>query len=213
MVETDENSEIPYIIPGLTADELLAIVRPMRFPFEKQWTLPDRPPANPGCFVIPSYALKDRSTPTKPTAVQIELAVDWWKRFPESVLIMCTGDNQGLGLSNASVMADYALRLGVPAANVIEEDQSLNTYENLSYAMQIIRNRGFHQPTLVTLDLYTRRAVATARKMGWEDFYWLSVYSSGEAAYGYKWIQTHSRFTLYLYEVLAMVYSKLAGWV
>jgi uncharacterized SAM-binding protein YcdF (DUF218 family) len=96
---------------------------------------------------------------------------------------------------------------------VIEEDHSLNTFENLFYALQIIRERNFQQPALVTLDLYTRRAVATARKMGWEDFYWLSVYSSGEPAYGYKWFQTHSRFTLYLYELLAMAYSKLVGWV
>ncbi len=75
-------------------------------------------------------------------------------------------------------MAAYAVRLGVPAENVIEEDQSLNTYENLYNARQIIQERNFRQPTLVTLDLYTRRAVATARKMGWKDFYWLSVYSS-----------------------------------
>ena len=185
----------------------------MRFPFERQWIIPDRPPVAPDCFVIPSYALKDRSTPTKPTIADIRLAAEWWQRFPHASLIMCTGDNQRLGISNACVMAACAVRLGVPAQNVIEEDQSLNTYENLYNARQIIQNIGFRQPTLVTLDLYTRRAVATARKMGWEDFYWLSVYSSGEPAYGYKWIQTHSRLTLYLYEVLAMVYSKLVGWV
>jgi uncharacterized SAM-binding protein YcdF (DUF218 family) len=185
----------------------------MRFPFETRWIIPDRPPTNPDCFVIPSYALKDGSTPTRPTAAEIELAAQWWERFPHACLIMCTGDNQGLGITNARVMAAYAVQLGVPPAQIIEEDQSLNTYENLSYARKIIDERQFRQPTLVTLDLYTRRAVATARKMGWQDFYWLSVYSSGEPAYGYKWIQTHSRFTLYLYEVLAMVYSKLVGWV
>jgi len=185
----------------------------MRFPFEKHWTIPDNPPTNPDCFVIPSYALKDHTTPTKPTKAQIKLAADWWKRFPDSSLIMCTGDNQNLGLSNASVMAAYAVALGIPATNVIEEEQSLNTYENLYYAWKIIQERNFQQPTLVTLDLYTRRAVATARKMGWNDFYWLSVYSSGEPAYGYKWIQTHSRITLYAYELMAMVYSKLVGWV
>lgn len=185
----------------------------MRFPFEKQWIIPDRPPSEPDCFVIPSYALKDRFTPTKPTRAPIQLAAEWWQRFPHSSLIMCTGDNQRLGVTNASVMAAYAVHLGIPAENVIEEDQSLNTYENLYHSQQIIQQRNFRQPTLVTLDLYTRRAVATARKMGWKDFYWLSVYSSGEPAYGYKWFQTHSRFTLYLYEVLAMVYSKLVGWV
>lgn len=185
----------------------------MRFPFEARWIIPDRAPSNPGCFVIPSYALKDGATPTKPTAAEIELAARWWKRFPHAYLIMCTGDNQGLGISNARVMAAYAVQLGIPPDQVIEEDQSLNTYENLYHARKIIEERGFLQPTLVTLDLYTRRAVATARKMGWQDFYWLSVYSSGEPAYGYKWIQTHSRFTLYLYELLAMVYSRLVGWV
>jgi uncharacterized SAM-binding protein YcdF (DUF218 family) len=185
----------------------------MRFPFEKQWMIPDHPPSDPGCFVIPSYALKDRFTPTKPTAAEIKLAVEWWRRFPRASLIMCTGDNQRLGVTNASVMAAYAVSLGVPAQNVIEEDRSVNTYENLYNAWQIIQERNFRQPTLVTLDLYTRRAVATARTMGWNDFYWLSVYSSGEPAYGYKRFQTHSRFTLYLYEVLAMFYSKMVGWV
>lgn len=185
----------------------------MRFPFESQWIIPDQPPSDPDCFVIPSYALKDHLTPTKPTIAEITLAVEWWQQFPQSSLIMCTGDNQRLGVTNANVMATYAIRMGVPRENVIEEDQSLNTHENLYNARQILQARKFQQPTLVTLDLYTRRAVATARKMGWKDFYWLSVYSGGEPAYGYKWIQTHSRFTLYLYEVLAMVYSKIVGWI
>src|SRR5512139_792397 len=185
----------------------------MRFPFERQWTILDRPPVAPDCFVIPSYALKDHHTATRPTAAEIQLAADWWLRFPHASLIMCTGDNQRLGVSNASVMAAYAERLGVPSGNIIEEDRSLNTYENLYNAWQIIKEKNFKQPTLVTLDLYTRRAAATARKMGWQDFYWLSVYSSGEPAYGWKWIQTHSRFTLYLYEHLAMIYSKIVGWV
>ena len=185
----------------------------IRFPFEKYWIIPDHPPSQPDCFVIPSYALKDRTTPTQPTIAQIALAFEWWRRFPRAALIMCTGDNQRLGISNASVMADYAHGLGVPRENLIEEDQSRTTYENLYNAQEIIRERGFKQPALVTLDLYTRRAVATARRMGWDEFYWLSVYSAGEPAYGYKWIQTHSRFTLYLYEILAMVYSKMVGWV
>ena len=185
----------------------------MRMPFESRWIVPDHPPSDPDCFVIPSYALKDRYTPTKPTAAEIHLAAKWWQRFPQASLIMCTGDNQRLGVSNASVMAAYAVRLGVPAEHVIEEDKSHNTYENLQFARQIIREKSFRQPTLVTLDLYTRRAVATARKMGWKDFCWLSVYSSGDPAYGYKWFQTHSRLTLYLYEVLATVYSRIKGWV
>jgi uncharacterized SAM-binding protein YcdF (DUF218 family) len=126
---------------------------------------------------------------------------------------MSTGDNQWLGVTNAAVMADYALKLGIPRENIVEEDRSLNTSENLRYSMEIIEREGLEQPTLVTLDLYTRRAVATARKLGWTDFGWLSAFARGEPAYGYKALQTYSRLTIFCYEVLAMAYSQLKGWV
>jgi len=179
---------------------------------QRFWTIPDHPPSRPDCLLIPSYALRDRSLPTTPTRSQIELAYEWWKRFPHAKLIMSTGDNQGLGISNASVMAEYAMGLGIPRQNLIEEDRSLNTNQNLSYSMEIIQEEQLNQPTLITLDLYTRRAVATARKLGWTDFYWLSAFSKGQPAYGYKWIQTYSRLTIFCYEVGAMAYSKLVGW-
>jgi len=177
------------------------------------WTIDDHPPTHPGCFVIPSYALKNASLPTRPTRAEIELACEWWKKYPEAKLIMSTGDNQRLGITNARVMADYAVSLGVPRENLIEEDRSWNTYTNLLYSMEIIQQQKLGPPTLVTLDLYTRRAVATARKMGWKNFHWLSVFSEGEPAYGYKWIQTYSRTTLFGYEVGAMIFSKMVGWV
>ncbi|MBT3187533.1 MAG: YdcF family protein [Anaerolineae bacterium] len=131
--------------------------------------IPDKLSQTPDCFVIPSYALKDHTRPTRPTINQIKLAISWWKRYPKATLLMCTGDNQGLGVSNASVMAAYAIQLGVPIECIIEEDQSKNTYENLYNAQKIIKGQGYSQPTLVTLDLYTRRAVATAHKIGWKN--------------------------------------------
>jgi uncharacterized SAM-binding protein YcdF (DUF218 family) len=177
------------------------------------WFIPDRPPTLPGCFVIPSYAVVDRTRPTRPTCAEIDLAIDWWRRFPDAKIIMSTGDNQKLGVTNARVMAEYAEQRGVPRANLIEEDRSLNTWENLEYSMEIITRLHLASPTLVTLDLYTRRAVATACKQGWREFSWLSVYSHGEPAYGYKRFQTYSRWTIGAYEVGAMAFSKLVGWV
>lgn len=177
------------------------------------WIVPDHPPSNPECLVIPSYALKDRTVPNKPTRAQIELAYQWWEKFPQAKLIMSTGDNQGLGVPNSRVMAEYAVRLGIPRENLIEEDRSRHTYENLRFSWEIIRAKHLKQPTLVTLDLYTRRAVATAKKLGWQDFYWLSVFSEGEPAYGFKALQTRSRLTIFYYELLAMAYSRILGWV
>jgi uncharacterized SAM-binding protein YcdF (DUF218 family) len=177
------------------------------------WRIPDHPPTAPKVFVIPSYALKDRTRPTRPTIAQIELACRWREKFPQASIIMSTGDNQGLGVTNAQVMVEYAARLNVPRENLIEEDRSRNTRENLLYSMEIIERDKLEQPTLVTLDLYTRRAVATAKKLGWQDFYWLSAFSPGEPAYGTKRFQTYSRGTIFAYELAAMLYSKIVGWV
>jgi uncharacterized SAM-binding protein YcdF (DUF218 family) len=185
----------------------------MNLGLQRLWLIPDNPPSDPGCFVIPSYAVRDRFLPTRPTRAQIELAHQWWIRFPRAKLIMSTGDNQWLGITNAAVMANYAVKLGIPRENIIEEDRSLNTYENLRYSMEIIEEEALGQPTLVTLDLYTRRAVATARKLGWIDFCWLSAFAKGQPAYGYKALQTSSRLTIFCYELLAMVYSRMRGWV
>lgn len=176
------------------------------------WRIPDNPPSAPDCFVIPSYAVVDETRPTRPTCAQIELAHEWWQRFPSAVMIMSTGDNQRLGVPNSTVMANYATQLGVPPDNVIEEDRSLNTLENLRYSGEIIEDQGFVQPTLVTIDVYTRRAVATASKLGWRGFYWLSAYSEGEPAYGWKRFQTRSRTSLLFYELGASIYSRLVGW-
>jgi len=180
---------------------------------ERRWVIPDRPPHRPGCLIVPSYAVRDRETPTRPTRAQIDLAHAWWLRFPEARVILSTGDNQGLGVTNAAVMARYARSLGIPAACLIEEDRSRNTRENLQAAMAIVEREHLAQPTLVTLDLYARRAVATARRLGWHGCYWVSVRAEGEPAYGWKRFQTRSRATILCWEVGSAAVSKLIGWV
>jgi uncharacterized SAM-binding protein YcdF (DUF218 family) len=177
------------------------------------WLIDDHPPTRPGCFVVPSYALKNTTTPTRPTRAELELAAKWWRQFPSVPIIVSTGDNQGLGVSNAAVMARYTEGLGVPENHIIVEDRSLNTLENLVNCRRIIDDLGLRQPTLVTLDLYTRRAVAIAQKLGWDDVRWVSAYSKGEPAAGWKWLQTHSRPTIFCYEIAATVYCRLAGWM
>lgn len=177
-----------------------------------RWRIADRPPTRPGCFIVPSYAVRDATRPTRPTIAQIDLAIVWWQKFPDAKIIMCTGDNQNLGVTNARIMVEYAMRQGVPRENLIEEARSINTWQNLAYAREIFEREQLEQPTIVALDLYTRRAVATARKIGWRDFHWLSVVAAGEPAYGWKAIQTYSRLTIFCYEFGAYMFSKIIGW-
>jgi hypothetical protein len=49
--------------------------------------------------------------------------------------------------------------------------------------------------------------------MGWQDLRWISAVSGGEPAAGWKYIQTHSRLTILVYEMAATVYCRAKGWL
>jgi uncharacterized SAM-binding protein YcdF (DUF218 family) len=64
------------------------------------------------------------------------------------------------------VMHDLLLRLGVSAADVVEEDTSANTYENAVESVRILRERGLARVVLVTDASHLERAVRCFRKQG-----------------------------------------------
>lgn len=162
------------------------------------------------CYIVLSYAVKS-DEPTLPTRALINEVKKRLKHNPNAYVIMSTGDNQFLGKTNARVMKEYGMRIGIPKDRILEEGMSTNTYENLVYSKRLMNQKGLKHLTIICLDLHTQRAVGIARKLGWNNFGWISVYSKGEPAYGYKWIQTYSRLTIFVYEVFATVYCKIRG--
>ncbi len=68
--------------------------------------------------------------------------------------------------SCARVMRDLLTRLGVPAADVIEEDASASTYENAVECVRILRERSLTRVLLVTDASHLERAVRCFRKQG-----------------------------------------------
>ena len=94
----------------------------------KLWTISNNPPKNTDVFVVLSYAVKNINTLTKPTKAAVDQAYKWWKKFPQAKIIMSTGNMLGLGKADSTIMAEYAVKLGVPKKNLIEEDKSRNTY-------------------------------------------------------------------------------------
>ncbi len=175
----------------------------------KFWLMNDNPPEKTDCLVVLSYAIENRTRPTKPTREIIKLAKRYLQKNPDAAVIMSTGDNQGVGVTNAKVMKNYALSLGIPAEKIIEEDLSKTTVENLVQSLSIIQKNKFHRVTLVLYDLHVRRTLAIAGKMGLKDISWVSVSSPGSPAYGIKKFQTFSRGSILIYEMLAYIYNKI----
>ena len=151
--------------------------------------------------------------PTLMTRAQIETAVFNQCLFPQAKIIFSTGDTQGLGVPDSTVMARYALEIGLAPEAILEEDQSTNSYENLLYSRELVTKYGYRQPVLVLYDLHARRVLATAKKMGWTNLHWLSATSPGEGAKGIKRLRTFSRPAILLYEWLGILYSRWKGWI
>jgi len=177
------------------------------------WKIKNRPFSNFDCLILLPYAVKSRSEINNPTKKIVEMAYKLWLNNPKIKIIMSTGDNQNLGLSNAEVMANYALNLGVPRKALYKEEKSVNTKENLQYSLEIVDRLELSRPMILCLDLHARRAVAIAKKLGWKDLKWQSVYAKGEAGYGNKSIQTSSRPIIFLYEVAAYIHHKIFEWI
>lgn len=177
----------------------------------KFWIVEDKYPRVTDCFVVLSYAVKNNHLPTRLTCALIEKVHELRKFFPKASVILSTGDNQKLGITNAEVMAVYAQKIGIPKKYIIEERQSVTTMENLQYSKQLITRFNFKNPTLITLDLHTKRTLAIARTQGWNKFNWISVYAKGDPAYGWKRFQTISRLNIFLYEILAYIYCIIHG--
>jgi uncharacterized SAM-binding protein YcdF (DUF218 family) len=81
-------------------------------------------------------------------------------------LIFTGGRGNGGEPTESAAARRYALRAGVPAADILIEEESHNTYENILYAKQLADARGVRKVLIVSDPLHMRRAVAMAMDVG-----------------------------------------------
>ena len=78
-------------------------------------------------------------------------------------LVFSGGKGSDEALSEAQAMANYAIEQGVPTKQIILEEKSTNTYENMLFSKQIIGN---HSARFVTNNFHVFRASLFAKKVG-----------------------------------------------
>ena len=101
-------------------------------------------------------------------AARLDKALDYLTRNPRAIVIVCGGLGVNQPNTEAEAMARYLIARGVPPENIILEDRSTSTYENLTFAYEILTEYfpdGF-RAVLVTNDFHIFRAAALARENG-----------------------------------------------
>lgn len=72
---------------------------------------------------------------------RLDKAYEYAQVHPNTVFILSGGKNEDENVSVAEVMYDYLKKRGVPEYQMIKEEQSAGTYENIVYSKMIIDER------------------------------------------------------------------------
>jgi len=101
-------------------------------------------------------------------AARLDTALDYLQHNPEAIVIVCGGLGANQPVTEAYAMAQYLIARGVPPENILLEDRSTTTYENLIFAKDILAEHfpnGF-TAALVTNDFHIFRAGHLAQQNG-----------------------------------------------
>ncbi len=90
---------------------------------------------------------------------RIEAGYAAYKQNLAPAFIVCGARGGDEPMTEARAMADYLIRQGVPEDAVYLEDQSTDTFENLTNARGIMEEHGMGKALVVTSDYHIRRAM------------------------------------------------------
>lgn len=150
-----------------------------------------------GCRVMPqgqpSILLQDR----------LDKALEYLQQQPEMLTVVSGGQGGNEPMSEAQAMQAYLIEHGVDAQRILLEDQSHNTWQNLSYSRILLQENGFEDimdEMMVVSNGFHLARVRLLFGRAWNDEGTLSTLAAPT---------THrpSRISMYLREPLALVKS------
>lgn len=92
------------------------------------------------CIAVHGFKLHDDGTPDQEFIDRLDIAFKTWQTYPNSFIAIMGGGTakEDSKITEALVGANYLLTKGVPRAQLIIEDKSLNTIENVDYLYKIL---------------------------------------------------------------------------
>ena len=118
--------------------------------------------------IIHGAGLLDGDRISKLLQERLDKAIDVYRKDPSPTKLIPSGGQGGdETISEAEAMKRYLLSQGIPEEDIILEDQSVTTLENLKFSKSIIESReGRKYTALVTSNYHVYRALRYCRKVG-----------------------------------------------
>ncbi len=102
----------------------------------------DRIEGRPGAVIVlgcqtrvdgPSVLLKDR----------LDKALDYWRAHPDVLIVTSGAQGDNEPTTEARAMADYLMENGVPEEQILLEDRSFSTVQNLRNSLAVLAEAGY----------------------------------------------------------------------
>lgn len=125
---------------------------------------------------------------------QLSLQLTWrmdeayalWEKQP-CLIVTCGAQGANEPAPEGQVMKEYLMAKGVPEGQILVDDTSFNTRQNLRNAARLLESAGAKQVMIVTSDYHLPRAMALAQDMG------LSSSGKGSPTKAEYWLKNYTR--------------------
>ena len=107
-----------------------------------------------------------RERPSPVFRERINHAISLYQQGQVKAIIFTGGVGTNDQISEGEAGRQYALSVGIPDEAILFESTSLNTFQNLENAQQIITDQGFRQVLIVSDPYHMRRAMTYAEIIG-----------------------------------------------
>ena len=87
-------------------------------------------------YVLVLGAKANKGNLSKTLIERLKSAYDYLEKHPSSKAILCGGKEEDTSLSQAEYMKNYLVDLGIDENRLIVEDKSVNTFENIKFALE-----------------------------------------------------------------------------
>lgn len=148
----------------------------------------------------------------RPSPEQRERVMEGVREYKAGIAprIIMTGGAAHNQFVEAHVMATVAVEQGIPAADIIEEPQAMNTIQNIYYSSQIMQEHGWKSAEVVSSMAHIPRAAmilpATAKKHPELTIQWRTHASRWPRGYNWK-----NRLYITSEEALRCLLIRVAG--
>ncbi|BBB62839.1 hypothetical protein UNDKW_4566 [Undibacterium sp. KW1] len=150
-------------------------------------------------IVLGASVWKDRPSPV--FAERIKHGIHLYKNGQVQYLIFTGGVSEGDTLSESAAARQYAIAEGVPADNILTEEVSKNTYQNLVQACKPMRAHQLKNVMIVSDPLHMKRAMTMANE--------LQLHAISAATPTSRYISRRSKTKSLLYESFFYVKHQL----